>query len=106
MRNIKNIIITLLVILCISSTTAFAAENVDFGNVGNITSQTIEDGSEWIVVNPGENGRGIIVLKEGRVILLKKDVIIDEEFCKQSSQFGDDNETLYVKIRGSNIPGC
>ena len=57
MRNIKNIIITLLVILCISSTTAFAAENVDFGNVGNITSQTIEDGSEWIVVNPGENGR-------------------------------------------------
>ena len=66
----------------------FASQNITYKNESQHASSSVV--GEVL----GENGRGIIVLKEGRVILLKKDAIIDEEFCKQSSQFGDDKLSM------------
>lgn len=98
--NAVSIGLSVIIVASFTSGSWFASQNITYKNESQHASSSVV--GEVL----GENGRGIIVLKEGRVILLKKDVIIDEEFCKQSSQFGDDNETLYVKIRGSNIPGC
>ncbi len=104
MRNIKNIIITLLVILCISSTTVFAAENVDFGSVGNITNQTIEDGSEWIVVNPGENGRGIIIQDENKNAVLTVDryggVYINGKLFINNKEYSNSFKGAFTPING------
>jgi hypothetical protein len=66
MKNIRKLIIIVMTMLFISTITAFAADSVDFGNTGNITNQTLEDGSEWIVVNPGESGRGVIIQDENK----------------------------------------
>ena len=60
MKNIRKLIIIVMTMLFISTITAFAADSVDFGN------QTLEDGSEWIVVNPGESGRGVIIQDENK----------------------------------------
>ena len=70
MKNIKKLIIILMAILSFSTMTAFAEE---FGNVGSITNQTIEDGSDWIIVNPGESGRGIIIQDENKNPVLTVD---------------------------------
>ena len=70
MKNIKKLIIILMAILTFSTMTAFAEE---FGNVGSITNQTIEDGSDWIIVNPGESGRGIIIQDENKNPVLTVD---------------------------------
>ena len=66
----KRLIFVLMAILCISTMTVYAE---DFGNVGSIANQTIEDGSNWIVVNPGESGRGFIVQDENKNPVLTVD---------------------------------
>lgn len=73
MKNIIRLTIALTVMLFIGAITAFAADSVDFGTVGNITNQTIEDGTEWIVVNPGESGRGVIIQDENKNSVLTVD---------------------------------
>ena len=66
MKNIRRLVIVLAAMLFVGTITAFAADSVDFGNVGNISNQKLEDGTEWIVVNPGESGRGVIIQDENK----------------------------------------
>lgn len=66
MKNIRILVIVLAAMLFVGTITAFAADSVDFGNVGNISNQKLEDGTEWIVVNPGESGRGVIIQDENK----------------------------------------
>lgn len=66
MKNIRRLVVVLTAMLFIGTITAFAADSVDFGNVGNISNQKLEDGTEWIVVNPGESGRGVIIQDENK----------------------------------------
>lgn len=92
--------LAVIIVASLTSGSWFASQNITYRNESQQTSSSVV--GEVL----GENSRGIIILKEGRVLQLKKDAIINEEFCKPRSRFVDDNETLYTKIWGSNIPDC
>ena len=104
MRDIKKVIIALLVMLCIGSITAFAADAADFGSVGNITSQKLEDGSEWIVVNPGESGRGIIIQDENNNLVFTVDryggVYINGKLFINNKEYTNSFKGAFTPING------
>lgn len=54
----------------LAATPVYAAEAQDFGTAGNVSvqQQPNEKGGsdDWIVVNPGESGRGIIIQDENK----------------------------------------
>jgi len=54
----------------LAATPVYAAEVQDFGTAGNVSvqQQPNEKGGsdDWIVVNPGESGRGIIIQDENK----------------------------------------
>lgn len=54
----------------LAATPVYAAEVQDFGTAGNVSvqQQPNENGGsdDWIVVNPGESGRGIIIQDENK----------------------------------------
>ena len=54
----------------LAATPVYAAEVQDFGTAGNVSvqQQPNDNGGsdDWIVVNPGESGRGIIIQDENK----------------------------------------
>ena len=101
MKNIKKLIIILMAILSFSTMTAFAEE---FGNVGCITNQTIEDGSDWIIVNPGESGRGIIIQDENKNPVLTVDrygaIYIKGKLFINDKEYTDSFKGAFTPING------
>jgi hypothetical protein len=66
----KNMIEIILFLMMIATTPIYAAEVQDFGTAGNVSvqQQPNDNGGsdDWIVVNPGESGRGIIIQDENK----------------------------------------
>ena len=54
----------------LAATPVYAAEVQDFGTAGNVSVQQVPNGNggsdDWIVVSPGESGRGIIIQDENK----------------------------------------
>ena len=66
----KKKIATAFLLATLAATPVYAAEVQDFGTAGNVSvqQQPNENGGsdDWIVVNPGESGRGIIIQDENK----------------------------------------
>lgn len=54
----------------LAATPVYAAEVQDFGTAGNVSVQQQSNGDggsdDWIVVSPGESGRGVIIQDENK----------------------------------------
>ena len=52
----------------LAATPVYAAEVQDFGTAGNVSVQQVPNGNggsdDWIVVSPGESGRGVKIVDE------------------------------------------
>nr|WP_315433444.1 hypothetical protein [uncultured Stomatobaculum sp.] len=66
----KKTIAMAFLLATLAATPVYAAEVQDFGTAGNVSvqQQPNENGGsdDWIVVNPGESGRGIIIQDENK----------------------------------------
>lgn len=66
----KKKIATAFLLATLAATPVYAAEVQDFGTAGNVSvqQQPNDNGGsdDWIVVNPGESGRGVIIQDENK----------------------------------------
>lgn len=66
----KKKIATAFLLATLAATPVYAAEVQDFGTAGNVSvqQQPNDNGGsdDWIVVSPGESGRGIIIQDENK----------------------------------------
>ena len=66
----KKKIAMALLVATLAATPVYAAEVQDFGTAGNVSvqQQPNENGGsdDWIVVSPGESGRGVIIQDENK----------------------------------------
>ena len=104
MKNIKKILLVLIAMLFIGTMTVFGSSGVDLGVTGNITSQTIEDGTDWIVVNPGESGRGFIIQDENKNPVLTVDrygaIYIKGKLFINDKEYGSSFKGAFTPING------
>lgn len=66
----KKKIAMALLVATLAATPVYAAEIQDFGTAGSVSVQQQSNGNggsdDWIVVSPGESGRGVIIQDENK----------------------------------------
>jgi len=66
----KKKIAMALLVATLAATPVYAAEIQDFGTAGSVSVQQQSNGDggsdDWIVVSPGESGRGVIIQDENK----------------------------------------
>ena len=94
----------------LAATPIYAAEVQDFGTAGNVSvqQQPNENGGsdDWIVVNPGESGRGVKIVDENGKAVVSVDrycgVYVDGKLYVNGKEYKDDNgmKAAFTPING------
>ena len=94
----------------LAATPVYAAEVQDFGTAGNVSvqQQPNENGGsdDWIVVNPGESGRGIKIVDENGKAVVSVDryggIYVDGKLYVNGKEYKEDNgmKAAFTPING------
>ena len=94
----------------LAATPVYAAEVQDFGTAGNVSvqQQPNENGGsdDWIVVNPGESGRGVKIVDENGKAVVSVDryggVYVDGKLYVNGKEYKEDDsvKAAFTPING------
>ena len=106
----KKIIATAFLLAMLAAMPVYAAEVQDFGTAGNVSvqQQPNENGGsdDWIVVNPGESGRGVKIVDENGKAVVSVDryggVYVDGKLYVNGKEYKEDNgmKAAFTPING------
>ena len=106
----KNMIAIILFLMMIATTPIYAAEVQDFGTAGNISvqQQPNDNGGsdDWIVVSPGESGRGVKIVDENGKAVVSVDryggVYVDGKLYVNGKEYKEDDsmKAAFTPING------
>ena len=106
----KKIIAMAFLLATLAATPVYAAEVQDFGTAGNVSVQQVPNGNggsdDWIVVNPGESGRGVKIVDENGKAVVSVDryggVYVDGKLYVNGKEYKDDNgmKAAFTPING------
>ncbi len=105
----KKIAMTFL-LATLAATPVYAAEVQDFGTAGNVSvqQQPNDNGGsdDWIVVNPGESGRGVKIVDENGKAVVSVDryggVYVDGKLYVNGKEYKEDGsmKAAFTPING------
>ncbi|EHO16561.1 hypothetical protein HMPREF9623_01260 [Stomatobaculum longum] len=105
----KKIAMAFLLVM-LAATPVYAAEVQDFGTAGNVSvqQQPNDNGGsdDWIVVNPGESGRGIKIVDENGKAVVSVDryggVYVDGKLYVNGKEYKEDDsmKAAFTPING------
>ena len=94
----------------LAATPVYAAEVQDFGTAGNVSVQQVPNGNggsdDWIVVNPGESGRGVKIVDENGKAVVSVDryggVYVDGKLYVNGKEYKEDGsmKAAFTPING------
>ena len=94
----------------LAATPVYAAEVQDFGTAGNVSVQQEPNDNggsdDWIVVSPGESGRGVKIVDENGKAVVSVDryggVYVDGKLYVNGKEYKDDNgmKAAFTPING------
>lgn len=94
----------------LAATPVYAAEVQDFGTAGNVSvqQQPNDNGGsdDWIVVNPGESGRGVKIVDENGKAVVSVDryggVYVDGKLYVNGKEYKEDDsmKAVFTPING------
>ena len=97
-------------LVTLAATPVYAAEVQDFGTAGNVSvqQQPNDNGGsdDWIVVNPGESGRGIKIVDENGKAVVSVDryggVYVDGKLYVNGKEYKEDDsmKAAFTPING------
>lgn len=98
----KKKIATAFLLAMLAATPVYAAEVQDFGTAGNVSvqQQPNDNGGsdDWIVVNPGESGRGIKIVDENGRAVVSVDryggVYVDGKLYVNGKEYKEDDDSM------------
>ena len=106
----KKKIATAFLLATLAATPVYAAEVQDFGTAGNVSvqQQPNDNGGsdDWIVVNPGESGRGVKIVDENGKAVVSVDryggVYVDGKLYVNGNEYKEDNgmKAAFTPING------
>lgn len=105
----KKKIATAFLLAMLAATPVYAAEVQDFGTAGNVSvqQQPNENGenNDWIVVSPGESGRGVIIQDENKNAVVTVDryggVYVKGKLYVNGKEYGGNSmEAAFTPING------
>ena len=98
----KKKIATAFLLAMLAATPVYAAEVQDFGTAGNVSVQQEPNDNggsdDWIVVNPGESGRGIKIVDENGRAVVSVDryggVYVDGKLYVNGKEYKEDDDSM------------
>lgn len=106
----KKKIATAFLLAMLAATPVYAAEVQDFGTAGNVSvqQQPNDNGGsdDWIVVNPGESGRGVKIVDENGKAVVSVDryggVYVDGKLYVNGKEYKEDGsmKAAFTPING------
>ena len=94
----------------LAATPVYAAEVQDFGTAGNVSVQQVPNGNggsdDWIVVSPGESGRGVKIVDENGKAVVSVDryggVYVDGKLYVNGKEYKEDGsmKASFTPING------
>lgn len=106
----KKKIAMALLLATLAATPAYAAEVQDFGTAGNVSVQQQPNGNggsdDWIVVSPGESGRGVKIVDENGKAVVSVDryggVYVDGKLYVNGKEYKEDDsmKAVFTPING------
>ena len=94
----------------LAATPVYAAEVLDFGTAGNVSVQQVPNGNggsdDWIVVSPGESGRGVKIVDENGKAVVSVDryggVYVDGKLYVNGKEYKEDGsmKAAFTPING------
>ena len=94
----------------LAATPVYAAEVQDFGTAGNVSVQQVPNGNggsdDWIVVSPGESGRGVKIVDENGKAVVSVDryggVYVDGKLYLNGKEYKEDDsvKAAFTPING------
>ena len=106
----KKKIAMALLMATLAATPAYAAEVQDFGTAGNVSvqQQPNDNGGsdDWIVVSPGESGRGVKIVDENGKAVVSVDryggVYVDGKLYVNGKEYREDDsmKAAFTPING------
>ena len=94
----------------LAATPVYAAEVQDFGTAGNVSVQQVPNGNggsdDWIVVSPGESGRGVKIVDENGKAVVSVDryggVYVDGKLYVNGKEYKEDDsvKAAFTPING------
>jgi hypothetical protein len=94
----------------LAATPVYAAEVQDFGTAGNVSVQQVPNGNggsdDWIVVSPGESGRGVKIVDENGKAVVSVDryggVYVDGKLYVNGKEYKEDGsmKAAFTPING------
>ncbi len=106
----KKKIATAFLLAMLAATPVYAAEVQDFGTAGNVSvqQQPNDNGGsdDWIVVNPGESGRGVKIIDENGKAVVSVDryggVYVDGKLYVNGKEYKEDGSmrAAFTPING------
>ena len=106
----KKKIATAFLLAMLAATPVYAAEVQDFGTAGNVSvqQQPNDNGGsdDWIVVNPGESGRGVKIVDENGKAVVSVDryggVYVDGKLYVNGKEYKEDDsmKAVFTPING------
>ena len=106
----KKKIATAFLLATLAATPVYAAEVQDFGTAGNVSvqQQPNDNGGsdDWIVVSPGESGRGVKIVDENGNAVVSVDryggVYVDGKLYVNGKEYKEDDsmKAVFTPING------
>ena len=97
-------------LVTLAATPVYAAEVQDFGTAGNVSVQQVPNGNggsdDWIVVSPGESGRGVKIVDENGKAVVSVDryggVYVDGKLYVNGKEYKEDDsvKAAFTPING------
>lgn len=94
----------------LAATPVYAAEVQDFGTAGSVSVQQVPNGNggsdDWIVVSPGESGRGVKIVDENGKAVVSVDryggVYVDGKLYVNGKEYKEDDsvKAAFTPING------
>ena len=94
----------------LAATPVYAAEVQDFGTAGSVSVQQQSNGDggsdDWIVVSPGESGRGVIIQDENKNAVVTVDryggIYVDGKLYVNGKEYKEDDsvKAAFTPING------
>ena len=106
----KKKIAMVFLLATLAATPAYAAEVQDFGTAGNVSVQQQPNdhggSDDWIVVSPGESGRGVKIVDENGKAVVSVDryggVYVDGKLYVNGKEYKEDDsmKAVFTPING------
>ena len=106
----KKKIAMALLVATLAASPVYAAEIQDFGTAGNVSVQQVPNGNggsdDWIVVSPGESGRGVKIVDENGKAVVSVDryggVYVDGKLYVNGKEYKEDGsmKAAFTPING------